>query len=259
MPLALVVAGIARWSDGRSIVGFGEFQPGLMGFVRLLAPTPSGILYPQHYLLDGWEEPRLFDLIRVEAPWADRRLAQPETRIVDDTAWRLLERPASRPFQTRLDGRPPDAGPLLGGPGRAIRASGVSLPASIACIDPLDPLAVCEWDSARERYRTRLRFGHGGVAYDLPLTDERTAAALLRKGEGGYSLERLGCRAPHGLRLLITLSEPWHGWRYKLAAGILPLRTVARWRNAGSELDCGATWNGTAGDFDMPGAFVAGA
>ena len=246
MPLSLVVTAIARWADGRSILGFGELLPGATGFVRLVAPTPSGILYPQHYLLDGWEEPRLFDLIRVEAPWADSRSGQPETRIIDDTAWRLLERPASRPSLIRLDRRPPDAGPLLGGPGRAVRAS-AGPSSSLACIEPAAPLAVCEWDSARERYRTRLRFLHHGASYDLPLTDERVSAALRRQGEGVHPLDRLGCRAPHGLRLLVTLGEPFHGWRYKLVAGILPLRTITCWRSA--------AYRG----FDNPRAFAAGA
>jgi hypothetical protein len=85
--------------------------------------------------------------------------------------------------------------------------------------------------SKRERYRTRLRFRHEGTAYDLPLTDERAADALRRKGEGAYTLERIGCRAPHGLRLLVSLGEPFHGWRYKLVAGILPLPTVTMRHN----------------------------
>jgi hypothetical protein len=148
MPLALVVAGIARWADGRSILGFGEVVPGSMRFVRLVAPTPSGILYPQHYLLDGWEEPRQFDLIRVEAPWADSRRLQPDTRILDDTVWRLEERPASRLYLRRLARYAADPGPLLGSTGRAVRADGAG-GASVACVEPAEPLAVCQWDSKR--------------------------------------------------------------------------------------------------------------
>lgn len=232
MPLDIVVAGVSRWADGRSLIGFGSAMPGQYGFIRLVAPTPSGVLYPEHHRLEGAAEPRPFDLIRVEAPWADSRPGQPENRVVDDTPWELLERPASRPRLAGLEQTPVWDGPLFGTSGRSVRATAFNLGPSILYLVPRDIEAVCDWDSEKERYRARLRFSSGRTRYDLPLTDWRYARVLRDKGEGVYTLDQLGCRAPHGLRLLVTLGEPFHGWRYKMVSGILPRRTVTRWRDS---------------------------
>lgn len=231
MPLDIVVVGISRRADGRSLIGYGAANPGQDGFIRLVAPTPSGVLYPEHHRMEGTAEPRPFDLIRVEAPWADSRPSQPENRVVDDTPWELLERPASRPRLARLEQTPVWHGPLFGTSGQSVRASDCDSSGSILYLDPRDVEAVCDWDSGKERYRARLRFSSGRIRYDLPLTDWRYAQVLREKGEGIYTLDRLGCRAPHGLRLLVTLGEPFHGWCYKLVSGILPRRTVTQWRD----------------------------
>ena len=152
--------------------------------------------------------------------------------MVDDTEWELLERPASRPQLVRLERTPVSDGPLFGTAGRAVRAAGFDLEASILYVEPQDTEAACEWDGAKEIYRARLRFTSGGNRYDLPLTDCRYARILRERGEGVYTLNQLGCRTPHGLRLVVTLGEPFHGWCYKMAAGILPRRTVELWRPA---------------------------
>ena len=232
MPLDIVVVSVSRRADGCSLIGYGAAVPGKYGFVRLVAATPSGVLYLEGHRMGGMAEPRPFDLIRVEAPWADSRPAQPENRVVDDTEWELLERPASRPQLVRLERTPVSNGPLFGTAGRAIRAADFDLEASILYVEPQDTEAVCEWDGAKEKYRGRLRFTSGGNRYDLPLTDWRFARILLGRGEGVYTLSQLGCRAPHGIRLVVTLGEPFHGWCYKMAAGILPRRTVGLWRPA---------------------------
>ena len=230
MPLDIVVVSVSRRADGCSLIGYGAAVPGKYGFVRLVAATPSGVLYLEGHRMGGMAEPRPFDLIRVEAPWADSRPTQPENRVVDDTEWELLERPASRPHLVRLERTPVSNGPLFGTAGRAVRAAGYDLEESILFVEPHDTAAVCEWDSAKERYRGRLRFTSGGNRYNLPLTDYRYARILRERGEGVYTLSQLGCRAPHGLRLVVTLGEPFHGWCYLMAAGILPRRTVGLWR-----------------------------
>ncbi len=228
MPLALVVVSVSRRADGWSLIGHRAALPGRYGFVRLVAPTPTGVLYSEQCRLGGMAEPRPFDLIRVEAPWADSRPAQPENLVVDDTEWELLERPASRPHLVRLERTPVSMGPLFGNSGRAVRAPGFDAGASVLYVEPEETEAVCEWDGRKEKYRTRLRFRSGETRYDLPLTDWQYAQILQRRGEGVFTLSRLGCRAPHGLRLVVTLGEPFHGWCYKMVSGILPRRTFEK-------------------------------
>ncbi len=233
MPLDIVVVSLSRRADGWSLIGHGAAIPGRYGFVRLVAPVPSGVLYPEQHRLDGMAEPRPYDLIRVDAPWADSRPAQPENRVVDDTEWELVERPASRPHLVRLERTPVSNGPLFGSSGRSIRATGFGGGASILYVEPFETEAAYEWDPAREKYRARLRFRSGETNYDLPLTDCHYSQILRKRGEGVFTLSQLGCRAPHGLRLVVTLGEPFHGWCYKMVSGVLPRRTFER-RNAGA-------------------------
>lgn len=232
MPLDLLVVGVSRRADGRSLIGYGALASGNWGFVRLVAPTPSGVLYPESHQMGEAVEPRPFDLIRVEAPWADSRPHQPENRVVDDTPWELLERPASRPWQERLEKLPADSGPLFGTDGRSIRAVGGASGSSILYVSPERPRALCQWDPMKEKYLARIRFHVGTSRYELPLTDLRYSSILRTRPEGEYDLEQLSCRAPHGLRLLVTLGEPFHGWRFKMVESILPRRTVALARDA---------------------------
>src|SRR6187431_3218259 len=226
MPLDLVIVSVSRRGDGLSVTGYGAVVPGRYGFVRLVAPTPDGILYPEQHRINEVAEPRPYDLLRVEAPWADSRPTQPENRVVNDSEWTLMERPASRPHLLRLERTAVSGEPLFGTTARAVRATGFNQTASILYVEPQNVDAICRWDDSTEKYRTRLRFTSGGNLYDLPLTDRNYSQILLRRGEGVYSLNEVGCRAPLGLRLVVTLGEPFHGWCYKMVAGILPRRTA---------------------------------
>jgi hypothetical protein len=205
---------VARRADGRSIIGLSE-----SGFVRLVAPTPTGILYASHYRISDSVAPRPWDLIQVDAPWADNRPAQPENRIVNHAAWQLLERPVS-PINLPAFPAPPTE-PLFGAATRALPVQRLPVRRSILCIEPQEVEACCHWRHSEERLVTRLRFDWLGARYDLPLLDARWSEVLAKPGERVCTLEQLGCRPHHGLRLIVSLGEPFHGWCYKLISGIL--------------------------------------
>ena len=258
MPLDLLVVGVSRLAEGISLIGAGADIADRFRFIRLVAPTPSGVLQPQHHRLKDQTEPRPFDLIRVEAPWADNRLTQPENRVLNDDPWELLERPASRPHLQRLERMPLQAGALFDTPGPSLRP-GAAEPASIAYVEPVDPIAVCDWSAARERYRTRFHFTSGGIRYDLPFTDLHYSQVLRARGEGSYSLATLGCRAPHGLRILVTLGEPFRGFCYKMVSALVPRRTVTLWPDATTPSFPSAIGNAADHAVHVPRSIVAGA
>jgi len=232
VPLDILIAAISRQGDGLSIAGLVKTPTGAMKFARLVAPTPTGILYSQHYGIYVNDQPRLWDLIRVEAPWADCRPSQPENLVVNHTAWQLLERPARLPWLQLLEQMPLAAGPLFGTSEAYLRASSSPLPSSLAYLEIGDAVGIGVWDPARERYRARLRFQHGGASCELPLTDARYSAAIRARGDGEWPISHLGCRAPHGLRLIVSITEPFRGRCYKVVASILPRRTATLWRDA---------------------------
>jgi hypothetical protein len=254
MPLDLLVVSVSRQGGGCSVIGFGAD-----GFKRLVAPTPDGILHSQHYRIQELVVPRPWDRIRVEAPWQDSRPTQPENMVLDHTSWELLERPASRPYVEALERQPLVRGPLFGTAGRSIRSNGLVGTASVLYVEPSEAQAVCEWDAERERYRARLRFTCDGLGYDLPLADWRFANVLRQRGEGVYELAQIGCRAPHGLRFIVTLGEPFHGWCYKIVTGILPRRTITLRGNACSSPFPSPIRYAPDCALEHPRAFVVGA
>jgi hypothetical protein len=198
------------------------------GFVRLLSATEEGLLAREQTLMEGETESRAMDLVEVEAPWADVRPGREEGRIVSDRRWRLVERPAGMRWLEDLERMPVAEGPLFGGPERSTSETWDG--PSIRWVEPEGTTAVCRWDEARERYTPRLRFTTGGLTYELPLTDCVTGDRLRHLGEGEFPLAALGWRAPHGLRLVVTLGEAFRGHRYKMVAGIWRRRTVTLWR-----------------------------
>lgn len=223
MAIRIVVVSVARQGAGFSVIGFDG-----SGFVRLLRATADGLLTREQILMIGETEARPADLVEVEAPWADARPGYREGRIVDDSRWRLLERPAGKRWLQALEQLPVAEGAIFGGPGRSVRETWDG--PSVAWVEADSPAAACLWDPEREKYLPRLRFMAAGLRYELPLTDVWACDRLLRRGEGEFGLRDIGYRAPHGLRLLLSLGETFRGFRYKFVAGIWPRRTVTLWR-----------------------------
>jgi hypothetical protein len=64
--------------------------------------------------------------------------------------------------------------------------------------------------------QVRLRFAFDGTQYNLRITDPALEKQFLAKKDGEY---------PHDGDMLVCVSigEPWEGYRYKLAAGLIPL------------------------------------
>lgn len=230
MPLDLLVVSVSRRGDGRSIAGMDEDGR----FIRLIAPSPSGILYPSHYRMSDEADPRPYDLIRVDAPWLDNRPSQPENRIVSAEPWQLLERPASRPHIRRFEALPAYDGALFGNSDRAIRSTSHFVDRSLAVVDPDAErvTAHCVWQENRQRFAARVRFEHCGAIYDLPLSDIHWSARVLRQPEGKYNLQEIDCRAPHGLRMIVSLTEPFHGFCYKLVTCMGARQRATLWRDA---------------------------
>lgn len=200
-------------------------------FIRLINPTPDGILSPRSFRLRGRQRPRVWDVLNIDAPYTDGRPTQPENRILSDRQWRLLQRPAD-------DWRLPvsDEPELFGSRGAALRAPLTAVEASILCIEPSAIAAVCAWREDREKFQARIQFSYSGSVYNLPLTDAHWVPRLLAQAEGEHSLGAIGCRAPHGVKLILSLGEPWRGWCYKTVAGILPNRRASPWDSSRSHL-----------------------
>jgi hypothetical protein len=247
--VTLTILAVSRQGHGFSVIGYSAGK-----FVRLINPTPDGILVPRSFRIRGRQRPRIWDVLDLDAPYTDSRPTQPENRILGDRRWLLLQRPAHDwriPLSTEPD--------LFGSRGAAVRASLAAIDASILCIEPTTAVAVCTWREDQERFQPRLQFTYGGSVYNLPLTDATWAPRLTAKGEGEHTLDAIGCRAQHGVRLILSLSEPWRDWRYKTVAGILPNRRATLWPDASPTPLSNAQWCAADSPLERADSAVRGA
>ena len=71
--------------------------------------------------------------------------------------------------------------------------------------------------------KVRAAFRLGSMHYNLPLTDPDFHGVLLRRGVGEYSLSETGIAEESESLLTISLTEPFIGYCYKLAAALVIL------------------------------------
>jgi len=193
------------------------------GWVRPVSDKEHGQLSYSQYRLPDHSEPHLFDILRVGLAHPRPLPYQPENWLVDDSAWTLLERPASSDY-ARIVAAAVFRGPLLfGSAGRSVPQSvfrGRPARESLLLVQPSDIRWRTEFNTYQLRNMPRVRFQLGSVPYDLPLTDPAFAGPLQRRDEGEYRSSEMGIRQDADILFTISLSEPYDGVCYKLIAGV---------------------------------------
>lgn len=247
--MTLTVVAVSRQGHGFSVIGFSAGE-----FVRLINPTPDGILVPRSFRIWGRQRPRVWDVIDIDAPYTDGRPTQPENRILGDRAWRLLQRPAND-WQLPLATEPE----LFGSREATVRAPLAAVESSILCVEPSAAVAINTWREDQERFQARVQFSYNGSVYNLPLTDATWARRLAAQREGEHTLDAIGCRVPHGVRLVLSLGEPWRGFCYKTVAGILPNRRATLWPDGTSTTFPDAQWRAVDGAVERADSAARGA
>src|SRR5579864_5584579 len=62
------------------------------GWIRPVARTPNGELYPEHFVLPDGSSPRVLDVVRVPLEGPEPSAHQPENWLVGDRPWQLVRR-----------------------------------------------------------------------------------------------------------------------------------------------------------------------
>ena len=197
------------------------------GWVRPVAPeTNHGQLFSRHFQLDDRSEPRALDLISLNLVQAQPAAGQPENWVIGKERWKLKARPLGPDLHSRL--REAIAkGPLLLGSTqtRVSAAESLQLTASLALVQPANLQGYLK----REPYQLpqpRVLFGLDTQKYDLPFTDPAWAARIIRNlsaEEPASPGQKLGISNHSPVLLTVSLSEPFNGYCYKLAAAIVEI------------------------------------
>ena len=211
---------------GRCVVGL-RTDGG--GFVRPVAPdTPAGQLLWRHYKLENGSEPAVLDLISVDLDRTNPEPGYPENWLIGAQSWLLRKRPVggdSEPLlQAALRSR---SWLLLGTMGNRVpEAEAARASVSFALVAP----SKLEWSLDRredQRPHPRVRFHLSGHEYNLPVTDPiwipRITRAVGPLPPGLYRRDIVGIQPKDRVFIAVSLSAPFQGYCYKLAAGIVVL------------------------------------
>lgn len=208
--------------QGRCIAGR-EIDAGRIGpWIRLVSARPSReVSLEERRFADGCE-PDVLDVIRVACINAAPDLYQSENHIIDnERCWRRL---GSLTWQELLL--------MVEHPKRPLWANGESsrhgtndrvaehvaatFHRSLCLIKPLEVTLVVAPETSEQtpaRRRVRAAFELAGSPYCLSVTDPPIESQYLRKPDGVYILDEA--------ILCVSLSEPFHGFAYKLAASVI--------------------------------------
>jgi hypothetical protein len=207
------------------------------GWVRPVTAAPHGAFGRDDLGQVAAFDPRLLDLIRVRLEGPRPVASQPENWLVDGRRWRLVERPAARAGAGVLEAALCRGPALLGDTGRAIaEASFRRAPAeeSLAIVEPSAIVWRRSFDERAMRLKDRAVFDLAGVCYDLPLTDPVYLERLKPLREGEHENEEVGIPRQARVLLTISLSEPYEGLCYKLAAAVVVLPPTWQWQPVGA-------------------------
>jgi hypothetical protein len=196
------------------------------GWVRPVAGTEHGQIYPIHCTLQDGSLPQLFDQIRIS--FVDRKATahQPENWLIANQPWQLISRGLS-PETARLLESNLDNGPaLLGNFSHLIsidRFEKDPVSSSLCLIHPRN----LRWrikDCPGNSHKPFAQFRLDGSAYLLPVTDPIWIPAFREVPVGVHPVTACGIAENAKVLLTVSLGEPFDdGYCYKLVAGILQL------------------------------------
>jgi len=196
------------------------------GWIRPVARTPHGEIYPAHYILQDGSCPQLFDRIRIS--FIERRVLshQPENWLIADQPWQLVSRGLSAESAPLLESHLIAGPALLGSFSPKISFERFETEPAMSSLCLIRP-GNLRWTIEHLPYnahKASALFRLGGTSFRLPVTDPARLDAFRALPPDQYPFTACGIAAGIEVLLTISLSDPWEdGYCYKLVAGVLAL------------------------------------
>ncbi|MFP4306960.1 MAG: DNA helicase RecQ [Desulfococcaceae bacterium] len=208
----------SRKHGGRCVAGKRLAGDSAGEWIRPVSGGEDGALNPAAIGLDSGEPPGLGDILRVRIRRRGNSGYQVENRRVGPDPWRKegawpsrrLDDLLDRPDRLWINGHSSADGvndrvPVEWAEARAAH--------SLVFIRPAD-FAVHVRKGANGLKQVRAEFAYHGESYRLPVTDEAVERAFISRDFGVYPI-------PEPVYLCVSLGEPYEGFCYKLAAGVI--------------------------------------
>ncbi|MFB6194037.1 MAG: hypothetical protein ABEI75_03135 [Halobaculum sp.] len=192
-------------------------------WVRPVAETESGELYPRHYETREGETPRPLDVLRIYVESDAASEPQPENARLADQSWELRSRELSARARRRLADSVQTDAALFGDTGRQITTDAAeSISESLTLVRPMTAtLRFREREGNSDQLRCR--FDLGGEEYDLPVTDPQWDRERVSEFDG-VQTPSVPAHAFFGneeeLLCTISLGTEHEGAHYKLVAAM---------------------------------------
>src|ERR1017187_5277705 len=176
------------------------------GWIRPIAQTPHGELYPAHYILADGSCPQIFDRIRIS--FVERRASahQPENWLIADLPWQLVSRGLSAESASLLESHLIDGPALLGNFSHKISFERFETEPAMSSLGLIRP-GNLRWTIEHLPYnahKVSAQFRLDGTSYRLPVTDPDRLDAFRALPPGEYPGAACGIAA--GLKALLTVS-----------------------------------------------------
>ena len=192
------------------------------GWIRPVANTEHGELYPGIMKLSDGSQPRTLDLLRIPLKEPRPLKSQPENWLVSTEPWSLLARPAPEAMIDELDVAPKRGPDLLGSDRDSVPESYFNKHPKAPSLALVAPTSL-RWRVTKDfsdKRQLRAGFSLRNAEYDLGVTDVEYEKQTRRLDFGTHPFTPAS-----RIRLTISLSRPFNGNCYKLVAGIIAIET----------------------------------
>ncbi len=203
---------------GRCIAGI-DIDSG--AWIRLHGNSPDGALCACEYGLDDGTEPRLLDVIEVELHYAIPTDSHPEDWHIAPTPWHLVERPANPARLQKITSTTGQSTTIFRDHCDRIaewelKRSPLNSSLMLVC-----PTKIHWWiREDRGKRKSRVLFQRNDITYDFSVTDPHWIDKLKLLPGGIYAHTNFASASAETW-LTVSVSEAFHGFHYKLVAGVM--------------------------------------
>jgi hypothetical protein len=197
------------------------------GWIRPVAATKHGELYPAHYILQDGSCPRNFDILRIPFAGPQPSAHQPENWLIADEPWQLISRNGPAAFAPLIKKHLMNGAILLGSFSHRISSQRFETAPAVSslCLIRPEGLRLKIENRSYNSHKVRAQFRLKGTSYLLSVTDPAWLPSFRSLSPGEYSAVACGIPPEPDLLFTVSLGDPWEdGCCYKLVAAILPVR-----------------------------------
>jgi hypothetical protein len=225
-------------NGGRCIAGF---KTDGSGWFRPVSYSSDGTLYPEHYTLTNGEEPKLFDILRVNCKKASPKPHQPENWIISNKQWQKVGNPTRQELNRLLVSeinQASNSSLLLNSHGDRIEYQNIPKNYTQTSLCLIKPNRIMWRVETYETRKYKALFWIKNTSYTLAITDLHWKSILEKLPDGDYTSDQVINKLvlknydPNQFILTISLGEPFKPWQetiyycFKLVAAVTNLKQV---------------------------------